>query len=86
MANSSVIKTENMLKREAIKSQLIRARAEKLRVKNSIRTAATSFLSSGSKGTPSLMEHSKIQVHGENDEDENETMSIHQIKNPKYSN
>ena len=46
MANSSVIKTEAMLKREVIKSQLLRARAEKLKIKNSVRTTSNfSFFS-----------------------------------------
>jgi len=46
LANSSVIKTEAMLKREVIKSQLLRARAEKLKLKNSVRTTSNfSFFS-----------------------------------------
>jgi hypothetical protein len=73
LANSSVIKTEAMLKREVIKSQLLRARAEKLKLKNSVRTTSNfSFFSKQTTATQnctpndSIMmmdpEHSKMQV------------------------
>jgi hypothetical protein len=52
LANSSVIKTEAMLKREVIKSQLLRARAEKLKLKNSVRTTSNfSFFSKQTTAT-----------------------------------
>lgn len=63
MANSSVIKTEAMLKREVIKSQLLRARAEKLKIKNSVRTNSNfSFFSKQTTATQNCTPNDSIMM------------------------